>query len=126
MIVAQRVPERLIWRQTAVILNVPFAIADYGADRAGYVSEMWKYFAEAIQAADYENTSGGVRHYSYDEIDKITKKIGERPITRTYPARRSRPLLKILEEPWLRVPPQGGRNIRTRAFCRSTPPTSSS
>ena len=118
------VGKTMLAQTLAKTMNVPFAIADATTlTEAGYVGEdVENILLRLIQAADWDIERAQTGIIYIDEIDKIGRKSENTSITRDVSRRCSR----LSRVPWQTYRQTAAENIRTRNFCRSTPPKSCS
>ncbi len=109
----------LLAQTLAMLLDVPFAIADATAlTEAGYVGEdVENILLKLIQAADWDIEKAQKGIIYVDEIDKLARKTDNPSITRDVSGEGvQQALLKILEGTVANVPPQGGRKHPHQEF----------
>jgi len=102
----------LLARTIALLLNVPFCIADATVlTEAGYVGEdVESILTRLLQAADYDVSAAEKGIVFIDELDKIARKSDNPSITRDVSGEGvQQALLKLLEGSVVNVAPQGGR-----------------
>lgn len=111
----------LIARTLAMILDVPFAIADATTlTEAGYVGEdVENIILRLVQNADYDVTRAEQGIIYIDEVDKLRKTSGNVSITRDVSGEGvQQALLKIVEGTVANVPPKGGRKHPNQEYIK--------
>jgi ATP-dependent Clp protease ATP-binding subunit ClpX len=111
----------LIAKTLAMILDVPFAIADATTlTEAGYVGEdVENIVLRLLQAADYDVPKAEMGIIYVDEIDKINRTTSNVSITRDVSGEGvQQALLKIVEGTIANVPPKGGRKHPNQEYIK--------
>lgn len=111
----------LIAKTLAMILDVPFAIADATTlTEAGYVGEdVENIILRLLQAADYDVSKTEMGIIYVDEIDKINRTTSNVSITRDVSGEGvQQALLKIVEGTVANVPPKGGRKHPNQEYIK--------
>lgn len=111
----------LIAKTLAMILDVPFAIADATTlTEAGYVGEdVENIILRLLQAADYDVPKTEMGIIYVDEIDKINRTTSNVSITRDVSGEGvQQALLKIVEGTIANVPPKGGRKHPNQEYIK--------
>lgn len=111
----------LIAKTLAMILDVPFAIADATTlTEAGYVGEdVENIILRLLQAADYDVAKAEQGIIYVDEIDKIHRTTSNVSITRDVSGEGvQQALLKIIEGTVANVPPKGGRKHPNQEYIK--------
>lgn len=111
----------LIAKTLAMILDVPFAIADATTlTEAGYVGEdVENIILRLLQAADYDVAKAEMGIIYVDEIDKINRTTSNVSITRDVSGEGvQQALLKIVEGTVANVPPKGGRKHPNQEYIK--------
>lgn len=111
----------LLAKTLALILDVPFAIADATTlTEAGYVGEdVENIILRLVQAADYDIPKAEQGIVYVDEIDKIHRTTSNVSITRDVSGEGvQQALLKIVEGTIANVPPKGGRKHPNQEYIK--------
>ncbi|MBI3211230.1 MAG: ATP-dependent Clp protease ATP-binding subunit ClpX [Simkania negevensis] len=111
----------LMARTLAMILDVPFAIADATTlTEAGYVGEdVENIILRLVQNADYNIAKAEQGIIYVDEIDKLRKTTSNVSITRDVSGEGvQQALLKIVEGTVSNVPPKGGRKHPNQEYVK--------
>lgn len=111
----------LLVKNLAKFLNVPFAIGDATAlTEAGYVGEdVESLITSLLRNADYDVAKAQTGIIYIDEIDKISRSMGNVSITRDVSGEGvQQGLLKLIEGTICNVAPQGGRKHPEQRFVQ--------